>query len=247
MLTPEIFTLVFVTFIVAGFVKGTVGLGMPLVSIAFMAIPLGLKEAIAIILIPGLATNVWQALSGPHLGALTHRLRSFLVLSIVGTWIGVGILATAAQNLLLGVLGTILVLYSAISLLRPQISPPGAKEWYLSPMAGAVGGFFYGMTGVFMVPGVTYLQALGLNKNQLVQALGISFTVLIVALASAFFQRGFISVDLTVLSFFALLPSSVGVYFGQRLRRHISEAVFRKMFFCVLLVIGLYFTTSAML
>jgi hypothetical protein len=110
-----------------------------------------------------------------------------------------------------------------------------------------VGGVLYGMSGVFMVPGVTYLQALGLNKNELVQALGVSFCVLTLALISGFLEKGFLSYDLTVLSFFALITACVGIYFGQRLRRHISEAAFRKTFFCVLLIIGLFFMTTALI
>lgn len=235
------------TFVIAGFVKGTVGLGLPIVAITFMALPLGLKEAIAVTLVPAVTTNIWQAFAGPYLRNLTSRLWSYLALCAVGTWIGVAILALASQQTLLSALGVILATYSLFSLTRPQISPPGRREFYLSPLSGGIGGMMYGMTGVFMIPGVIYLQALGLRKDELVQALGLAFIVLNLSLAFAFMEKGFISRDITILSIAALIPAAAGVYVGQKLRKHISEALFRTLFFSALLAAGIYFVTSAQL
>ncbi|NKB54543.1 MAG: TSUP family transporter [Rhizobiaceae bacterium] len=165
MLTPEAFTLVFVTFIVAGTLKGTVGLGLPLVAIVFMAIPLGFKEAVAIVLLPGVVTNIWQALAGPYLRQLLRRLWSYLLACAIGTWLGVNILSVASQDTLLSVLGIVLAAYSLYGLGRPQIAAPSRAEPILGPLSGGIGGLFYGMTSVFLVPGVIYLQALGLKKG----------------------------------------------------------------------------------
>lgn len=247
MLTPEAFGLVFITFIVAGTLKGTVGLGLPLIAIIFMAIPLGFKEAIAIVLLPGVVTNIWQALAGPYLRPLLRRLWSYLLASAVGAWIGVNILSLASQDTLLSVLGIILAAYSLYSLNRPQIAPPGRAEPILGPLSGGLGGVFYGMTTVFLVPGIIYLQALGLKKDEFIQALGLVFILLNASLISAFLEKGFISQDIAIMSVFAVLPTILGIYFGRRIRRHISEELFRKLFFQVLFVVAIYFFVSAQL
>lgn len=245
MLSAEVLLLVFVTFIFAGFVKGAIGLGMPVVAIAFMAIPLGLKAAIAIVLIPGVTSNIWQSLAGPNLKSLSRRLWPYLLLSVLGTWVGVSILYIATQDVLLTVLGVLLASYSIFSIFSPQIALPDEKEKYLGPIAGGLGGLSYGMTGIFMVPGVIYLQALGLKKDQLVQALGIVFILLNFSLITAFIERGFISFEITALSVFAVAPAMLGVYTGQRVRRHISEQLFRTLFFLGLTLIGIYFVVSS--
>lgn len=247
MLSAEVLLLVFVTFVIAGFIKGAIGFGLPVVAIVFLTIPLGLKIAIASMLIPGLVSNIWQALAGPELKYLTHRLWPYLLASVLGTLLGVSILSIATQDVLLTFLGLILTAYSIFSLFSPQIAPPGKKEKHLGPVAGGLGGLSYGITGVFLVPGVLYLQALGLKKDQLVQALGIVFVLLKLTLIAAFVERGFLSFEIALLSAFAVLPALLGVYAGQRVRRHISEQLFRTLFFVGLTFVGLYFVVVAQL
>ena len=245
MLTPEAFVLVFFTFLVAGTLKGTVGLGLPLVAIVFLAIPLGFKEAIAIVLLPGFVTNIFQAFGGPYLRKLLLRLWSFMLACIIGTWLGVNILFIASQHLLLSVLGIVLAAYSLYSLNTPQFSLQERFEKVLGPICGGLAGTLYGMTSVFLVPGIMYLQALGFKKNEMVQALGIVFIVLNVAMASAFLEKGFFSQEVTTMSVFAVAPALIGIFLGQKFRHRISEDVFRKLFFQVLLVIAIYFFVSA--
>ena len=247
MLSLETLILVFATFMVAGLVKGTVGLGLPLVAVTVLALPLGLREAIAVVLIPGVVTNFWQALAGPYFRSLSRRLWSFMLMCIIGTWIGANILSFASQTVLMTLLGTLIVLYSLFSLSRPQIKPPGRAEPVLAPLAGGLAGILYGMTSIFLIPGILFLQALGLKKDELVQALGMVFILLNLSLITAFVEKGFFSIEAAMLSTFALVPAAMGVYLGQRLRHRISEQRFRTIFFYVLLVMGLYFVISAQL
>ncbi|MGI9367119.1 MAG: sulfite exporter TauE/SafE family protein [Rhizobiaceae bacterium] len=101
-----------------------------------MAIPLGLKVAIATVLFPGVVSNIWQAVAGPALGALTRRLWPYLLASVLGTLLGVSILSIATQDVLLTILGVILVAYSIFSLSSPQFTPPGEMEKFFGPTAG---------------------------------------------------------------------------------------------------------------
>lgn len=236
----ELIALVTITYLFGGFVKGAVGLGLPVVGLAFLAPTLGLKASMAILLVPGCISNVWQALSGPAFGEICRRLRSFLLAAVAGIWFGVMVLAATKSDILLGLLGIVLCVYSVISLMRPQISPPGKREPYLSPMAGAAGGIMFGMTGTFIVPGLLYLQALGLKRDMMVQAMGITFVAITWALAASFAGQGLITTKLAALSAFALLPTAVGIYLGQKYRQSISEDQFRKLFFAVLFVVGIY-------
>lgn len=236
----EIIALVTVTFLVAGFVKGALGLGIPIVALAFMAAPLGLKTAMAMIVVPCVFANAWQAFAGPHLKVLITRLWTYLAAASIGTWFGVGVLAGANADYLLALLGVILILYSALSLMRPQVPPPGAREPFYSPIAGGVGGVMFGMTGTFIVPGILYLQALGLGRDALVQAMGLTFGTITLALAVSFSSRNLLPWDILVLSAYACLPTVAGWLIGARYRSRISEELFRKLFFSALVVLGLF-------
>ena len=100
--------IVALAFLLAGSVKGVTGLGLPSVSLAILTATLGLKAAMAILIVPSFVTNVWQAAVGGHLSAILRRTWSLLLAVCIGTWFGVGILAKANADLLAGLLGFVL-------------------------------------------------------------------------------------------------------------------------------------------
>lgn len=236
----EIGALIAVTFLTAGFVKGAIGLGLPVVVLAMLAATLGLRDALALFLIPGIVSNIWQMLAGPALGELFRRMWSYLLAAVVGIWLGTGILAGADTRLLEALLGGLLILYSAFSLLTPQLPPPGRREGWMSPLAGGLGGLMFGMSGVFIVPGILYLQTLGLRRDVFVQALGLTFVTISTTLTLAMAGRDLVSAEQAMASTAALVPTFAGLFLGRRLRHLISERGFRRIFFLALVFVGLF-------
>ena len=145
--------IVALAFLLAGSVKGVTGLGLPSVSLAVLTATLGLKAAMAILIVPSFVTNVWQALVGGHLLAILRRIWSLLLAVCVATWFGVGVLAKANADVLAGLLGVVLCGYAVLGLVRVDPPSPGRLEPWLSPAVGAVSGVLNGMTGSFVVPG----------------------------------------------------------------------------------------------
>jgi len=246
-MATETVVLIVVVFAAAGLIKGIVGMGLPTVSLALLTATLGLKPAIALMLVPSLVTNLWQALAGGAFQAILRRLWSLLAAACIGVWLGTGLLAKADGALMAGIFGLLLCLYSLFSLATPQISPPGRHETWLSPAVGAVAGVITGLTGSFVVPGILYLQALGLPRDMLVQTMGVVFVVLTVALGVAMSDHGLLTADLGLLSAVAVLPTALGMIAGQRVRRRLPEATFRMVFFCALLALGAYIAARAFL
>lgn len=235
---PELLTILAGTFLLAGLVKGVIGLGLPTVSLGLLTATLGLTEAMALMVVPSLVTNLWQALSGGALGALLRRLGTALVAAGLAIWAAAGVLARADTALLAGLLGLLLCAYAAFGLGRPKLPGPGAREAWLSPLVGAVTGALTGLTGSFVVPAVPYLQALGLGRDALIQAMGIWFTVSTLVLAAALGRHDLLTLGLSGLSAAAVVPALLGMWLGQRLRGRLSEEVFRKIFFCALFALG---------
>lgn len=237
--------IVALTFLLAGFVKGVTGLGLPSVSLALLTTALGLKAAMAILIVPSFVTNVWQAVVGGHLVAILRRTWSLLLAVCVATWFGVGILAKANADILAGLLGLVLALYAVLGLVKIDPARPGRLEPWLSPVVGAVSGLLNGMTGSFVVPGVLYLQALGMPRDGFIQAMGVLFTTSTIALAFGLHDRGLLAGELAVLSAGAVVPALVGMVAGQMIRQRLSEEMFRRVFFAALLVLGVYIVVRA--
>ena len=240
MWTPETLVIVGLTFLIAGFVKGVIGLGVATVSLALLTATLGLKPAMALLLLPSFVTNVWQGLVGGALLAIARRFWSLLVAVCVATWLGVHALATVETVLFSALLGGLLTVYSALNLARPQVASPGGRELWLSPVVGGVNGILTGMTGSFVIPGVLYFQALALPRDMLIQTMGVLFTVSTVALAVSLGDHRLLSLELGALSLSAIVPALIGMALGQRVRRRLSEFIFRRVFFGALFALGVY-------
>lgn len=236
-----------VIFVLAGFVKGVTGLGLPTVAIALMAVFVGLKEGVALMLVPTIATNLWQALAGGQFVALMRRFWSLFLMAAIGSWIGGGILARSDAMLLAAMLGLLLCIYAVVGLARPPVPPPGRAEGWLSPVIGMTGGVIGGMTGSYAVPSVMYFQALGLPRNALVQAFGITFLVFTLALGVSLTNHGILSSQIGILSVAATVPGLAGMALGQLVRHRMSEATFRPVFFVVLLGLGAWLALRPLL
>ena len=243
----HLWILVGATFLLAGIVKGVIGMGLPTVAMGVLAVALTPAEAAALLLIPSFVTNVWQLLAGPSFGALARRLWPMMVGVVAGTVAGAGLLASDTAAIASVTLGSALVLYAAVGLAGLRIAVlPGQEPW-LGPLIGLSTGLVTGATGVFVIPAVPYLQGIGLEKDDLVQALGLSFTVSTVALAFGLLGVGAWQSGTAGLSLLALAPALVGMQLGQGLRQRIPAARFRTMFFAGLLLLGLYLIVQRIL
>lgn len=246
MFDPMTLLIIFATFLLAGTVKGVIGLGLPSVSLALLTLAFDLPSAMALLLVPSFVTNLWQAMTGGNAGAVIRRLWPFLIMATVMVWLGALALTRVDLNYLSALLGGLLIAYAGLSLAghRPTFQP--AREAWLGPLFGMANGVLTGMTGSFVVPGVLYLQAIGLPRDMMIQAMGMLFTVSTVALAVALGDNGLLSTDQGLMSASGVLPAIIGMMLGQQVRNHLSEDTFRRVFFIALLVMGGYIMASAL-
>lgn len=231
-----------VVFSLAGIVKGVIGLGLPTIAMGLLATAMSPVHAAAILLLPSFVTNVWQMASGPSLSILLRRLWPMMLAVCVGTWAGHGLMTGATARLGTTLLGVALVIYALGALAVWHFSVAKPWEPILSALVGAMTGLITAATGVFVIPAVPYLQAIGLEKEQLVQALGLSFTVSTLALAVNVGLAGGLQLAIATETILALVFACLGMWLGQVIRLRLSPIAFRRWFFAGLLLLGLYLT-----
>jgi uncharacterized membrane protein YfcA len=228
------------TFLLAGAVKGIIGLGLPTLSLGLLTAVLDLTTAMALLIVPSFVTNLWQAVVGGNGRAILLRIWPFLLMATVTVWLGATALTRVDLSLLSALLGGLLVVYSALNLTGVRIEIVARREIWAGPLLGTANGILTGMTGSFVVPGVMFLQAIGLSRDALVQAMGILFTVSTIALALALRGHSLLTPELGFVSTTAVIPALVGMVAGQRIRRRLSEDRFRQVFFVAILILGAY-------
>lgn len=231
--------LLLLTFFAAGVVKGVTGMGLPTVAMGVLGTLMSPVAAAAILVVPSFVTNVWQLLAGPHKARLMRRFWPMMLGIVVGTVLGSAWLVEANPAGSGRALGVALVAYAGYAVFAPSFSIPSRLESWLSPAIGLSTGVITGATGVLVIPSVPYLQSLRLEKDVLVQALGLSFTVSTIALAAGLALHGAFRVEQLGLSLLAVVPALVGMWLGQKVRGRISPRVFRLCFLSLLAALGL--------
>jgi uncharacterized protein len=239
MLDP-IWIFIAAVFVLAGFVKGVIGLGLPTISMGLLAIVMPPAQAAAILMAPSLVTNVWQAVSGGRLKPVLLRLWSMMIGVCVGTWAGAGLITGTDARYGAAVLGLALAIYAVAGLASVRMSVGIHAEQWLGPVAGFFTGIINAGTGVSVIPSAPFLQAIGLQKEELVQALGLTFTVSTMGLAFNLAAAQALTLPLGIASLAALPLALVGVWLGQAVRQRLKAETFRFWFFLGILGLGLY-------
>lgn len=232
-------------FLLAGAVKGVVGLGLPTVAMGLLSVLMPPAEAAAILLLPSFITNVWQLAEGPGLGQLVRRLGPTLLAIFVSTVIASGVIASTKSAVAGVALGGALLLYAAAGICNFHIHVSPRSERWAGPLVGVITGFITGATGTFVVPAVPYLAGLGLARDELVQALGLSFTVSTVGLAFGLLWHDALAMSSVSNSVLAIFPALLGMMLGGRIRRRVSPERFRRWFFIGLGVLAVHLIMSS--
>ncbi|WP_141617492.1 sulfite exporter TauE/SafE family protein [Myxococcus sp. AB036A] len=244
--SPDSLLVTVAVFVLAGLVKGVVGLGLPTIAMALLALVMPPARAAVLLIVPSLVTNVWQLRPWSALGPLLRRLARMQVGVCVGTLVGAWVLGAPVGAWATVSLGVALVAYAAWGLSGARLPVGPVAEARLGPWVGALTGFVTAATGVFVIPAVPYLQALGFEREELIQAMGISFTVSTLALAAGLYVNAAGAGTQLGQSLLMLLPALVGMQVGQWLRQKLSPVLFRACFLVSLLLLGMHMVAREM-
>ncbi|TCM65080.1 hypothetical protein EC844_11643 [Acinetobacter calcoaceticus] len=228
-------------FAFAGMVKGMIGLGLPALSMGLLTIAMSPYQAASLLVIPSMLTNFWQLFAEGGVLRLLRRFWTLILGMVVGsTW---SIFPTLNETDFPSeaLLGSMLALYGLYGLFAKKLPDLSPYQAWLSPLVGYLGGALGVSTGVVLIPIVPYIQSLQLKRDDLVQSLGLAFTVATVCLAVFIYRN---PVDQQAIDFsmawLGLIPALIGMWFGTKIRYRISEARFRRLFFIGLVALGGY-------
>lgn len=234
-------------FLLAGFVKGVIGLGLPTVSMGLLAVAMAPSRAIAIVIVPAIVTNIWQTFAGPYLADILKRLWPLMIGTVIGCWLNAGALTGPHAAYGTVVLGLLLVIYAIIGLNKFHFRVAPRNEKWVGGAVGVVTGVISASTGVQVIPSMPFMQAIGMEKDELVQALGVFFTVATVALAFNLTAGGLLNAMTALPGAVAMACAFGGMYIGQAVRARMPAETFRRWFLIAMILLGLYLMGSAVL
>jgi uncharacterized membrane protein YfcA len=237
--------LIAAAFLLSGFIKGVIGLGLPTVSMGLLAVTMQPSHALAIVIVPAIVTNIWQTFVGPYLRDIVRRLWPLMAGTVIGIWLNAGMLTGPYARYGTIVLGVLLVIYAIIGLSKFSFKVVRSDEKWIGGIVGVMTGVVAAATGVQVIPSMPFMQAIGMEKDELVQALGVFFTVATVALAFSLTSAGLLSASTALPGAVAMAGAFAGMLIGQAVRSRLQPEAFRRWFLIAMIFLGLYLAGSA--
>lgn len=237
--------IVAISFFLAGIVHGVVGFGFSTVALAVLTVNIGLPAAMALLLAPSFVIHGWQAITGSPLRPPPPRLWLFLLATVPAIWLGVRLSFSLRMWVLLTVCGGVLAVYATIGMFGLRLVMSRRRAVWSAPLAGILTGVCTGLTGAFEASGAGYLQAVGLPRQPFMLAMALLGTTSTAGLAVALWEQRLLTTELGLVSIGAIAPAAMGIALGIRLRNKRAASRFRRLFFVVLLSLGLYVLVHA--
>ena len=233
-------TLIALVLVLAGLVKGVTAMGLPTLGMGLLSLMMPPADAAAILLAPTIVTNVVQFASGARIRPVLRRFWPMGLATFLGTLVGGAVFGGLESHLAPAVLGGTLLVYGIMGLARLHFRTPVRVEPWLSPLMGLASGLLTGTTGVTVMPAAPYLQSLELEREDLVQAMGLAFSMGSFGLIIALSVKGapLASGPALLATGAALIPAFAGMEIGRRVRVAISQQAFRTCFFIGLGALG---------
>jgi hypothetical protein len=202
-------------------------------------------HALAIVIVPAIITNIWQTFGGPYLRDIIRRLWPLMVGTVLGIWLNAGMLTGPYARYGTIVLGVLLVIYAVIGLSKFSFSVARTDEKWIGGIVGLITGVVSAATGVQVIPSMPFMQAIGMEKDELVQALGVFFTVATLGLAFNLTSAGLLNASTARPGVVAMACAFIGMFVGQAVRSRLQPEAFRRWFLIAMIFLGLYLSGSA--
>jgi uncharacterized membrane protein YfcA len=107
--------------IVAGLLKGVIGVGMPVVALPLLSLFIDIKSAAMLLSMPLIFSNVPQALEGGKTGRCLMQLMPVILGMVPGLFLGVRVLLALDANVAKIIAGVVLMVVGGVTLLAPKL------------------------------------------------------------------------------------------------------------------------------
>ena len=232
------FFLILLSYFIGGITQGILGVGLITVVISLLSFVVDVKETIALVIIPTIITSFFQMINGSNLKAIIKDTKYFLVFSTLIIVPGVFLLKVLESDLILIFIAILLFMNSSLSLSNRVVAIPNHQNSIIQVSAGSLNGFIIGLTSIYTMPFVFLLQSLKYNKEKTVQFMGLAFLLYSTMQFISFSYSKLISINTIVPSLIVTLPVIIGFLLGKKIRSFISEKLFKKLFYLMLLLMS---------
>ena len=239
--SPEVVLIVLIcsaAIVGGGLIKGTLGVGLPLFAVPVMSLFITSTQAIALVSVPVLVSNIWQVWQEGSLKSSLKRFWPLMLTQAIVTVLAVYWTLSFSVRELNMVLALALILAVVLMAFKPSFNIPPEKEATASALVGTVSGLLGGASSLMGPIVISYLMSLKLKRDEFVGCISVIYLNAAWPLYGAMWHFDRMSLDDVGYSFLAIIPMFVGLLTGRKIRHRLSEETFRRALLGFLMVVA---------
>lgn len=236
---------IFAAYLFAATAKGITGLGFSTTCLPLLVLAIGLKDAISLVLIPSICSNLVVMRQVGHFRTVVLRFWPMLLVTIPGLILGLWCLSGIDGSSAKIVFGLVLLIWCGFSFLTPNLRLPNHLEGVIAPISGICTGFLNGLTGSQVMPVVPFLMSLNLDRNMFIQAANCSFTMSSLIMMAGLGYLGLFTAADIVISSLGVVCVFIGVKLGSSIRESLSETTFKNVILAMLTMMSISLLMSS--
>ncbi len=231
--------------VLSGFIKGLLGVGLPLTAVPILTFVVDVPTAVAILTIPLVATNAMQSFRGGSIVASTRELAPIIIPLILGIFIGVRLTTLLSPPFIIGLTGWTLLVGVCILAVAPASGIRTGFTAWISPVVGLISGIMGGIAAMYGPPLMSYMIARNCPPDQFIKKISILYTVASVGVLLAFGSLGAMTIEDLLLSSGAMIVVSAGLAIGTVAGKHVNAGLFRVAVLLIVAVSALQMIAKA--
>ena len=235
---PGTAALVACVFVLGGLVKGALGFGLPLTTMAMLPLFVPVDAALAINVVVLFLTNIAQFVQMGQMHATARRFAPVLGGILIGVPLGTAMVSSVSDNALLTALGAVVVVFTILSLTKTGLVLAPRHERPMGWVAGVTGGIVGAMTTVGGPLFVMYLVGLGVERRVFLSALSLFFILSALLISGAFLVVGIFDSTRMILAALAFPAALTGMWAGNWLGARVPAHRFKTLILTVLGCLG---------
>ncbi len=236
---PGALLIILLAFILGGLIKGTLGVGLPLLAVPLMSLVIPAPTAIALMAVPVLMSNVWQAIDSGSARAHALRFTPLLITVLISTLITVPLALSLSLKALNVLVASAVLIAVFLMAFQPKVALSPRQERWGSPIVGALAGIMGGISSMAGPLIISYLLALKLPREVFIGSISVIYLFAMVPLYASLAWHGRLGWFEAGVSLVGLIPMFMGMRLGKSLRHRLSEVAFRRVLFWFLGMLAL--------
>ena len=229
----------FAAFVLGGLVKGTLGVGLPLLAVPLMSMVIPSPRAIGMVAVPVLLSNLWQMIDGQRIVQGWSRFWPLIGMQLISTILTVRFTLSLNEHEMNQMVAASMLLAVFLMVLKPTFEVAPQREKKASALVGLLSGLLGGVSSLTGPVIITYLMALKLSREEFIGCISIIYLSSGLPLYAAMLYYGRMDfVDLSY-STMALVPMALGLYLGKMIRNKMSENRFRLILYTYLVLMSI--------